>query len=160
MDKHVDENRENVATIAVLGEAARSAAYLHSALIATCHSTALVIVERTGQNEGLEACRELLRKYEPRSKQTKVMRLLEVLTFNFKDGALLDSLEGFERAVAQYEKEAKKKLDDDIKVGVVIKGIATGSLKEHLLLHSEKTDSYDEFRGELDTIARHRPPIS
>ena len=49
--------------------------------------------------------------------------LLEVLSFNFKDGELLDSLERFERVISQYEREAGKKIDDDIKVGVVIKGI-------------------------------------
>jgi len=153
--EQIEKDRETSARIVVLGESARSCAgVLHSALIATCQGTALTIVRRAGSGEGLEAWRELVRKYEPRSKQTKVMRLIEVLSFSFKEGQLLDSLERFEATVAEYEKEAGSSVPDDLKVGVVIKGIEKGSLKEHLLLQSERCDTYESFRAELDVIAR------
>jgi hypothetical protein len=153
--EHVDDHRQTSAKVAVLGEASRaSASMMHGALIATCQGKALVIVQRAGPGEGLEAWRDLLSKYEPRSKQSKVMRLCEVLGFNFKEGDLLDCLERFEAAIAEYEKESGKILDDDIKIGVVIRGISTGGLREHLLLHSERTETFVEFRAELDMIAR------
>ena len=153
--EHVGDNRTLDAKVVTLGEASRAAStMLHGALIATCQGKALVIVQRAGTGEGLEAWRELLGKYEPRSKQSKVMRLCEVLGFNFKEGDLLDSLERFEACVAEYEKESGKVVDDDIKIGVVIRGIEKGSLREHLLLHSERTDTFAAFRAELDTIAR------
>ena len=152
---HVDEHRDTSALVVALGEQSRaSASALYSALIATCLGKSLVIVERCGQGEGLEAWRQMLTKYEVRSKQTRVMRLLEVLSFNFKGEELLDSLESFDRLVALYEKEANKTIDDDLKVGIVIKGINTGSLREHLLLHSERCSTYEAFRAEIDTIAR------
>jgi hypothetical protein len=153
--EHIDDNLETSAKIAVLGEQSRAASTaMQGALIATCQGRALVIVQRAGTGEGLEAWRELLSKYEPRSKQSKVMRLCEVLGFDFKQGDLLDSLERFESAVAEYEKEAGKVVDDDIKIGVVIRGIDKGSLREHLLLHSERAATFSAFRAELDTIAR------
>ena len=154
---HVETHRDDSAVVAVLGEDARSSsAVMHSALIATCQGKALVLTERAGQGEGLEAWRQLLRAFEPRSKQTRVMRLLEVLLFKFRVGQLQDDLARFERSVSEYEKEAKATLSDDIKVGVVIAGIDKGSLKEHLLLHAERCDVYDVFRTEIDTIVRAR----
>ena len=151
----VEEKRGEDSTVTVLGEASRSAAsLLHTALIATCQGTSLTVVRRAGAGEGLEAWRQLLLKYEPRSKQTRVIKLIDVLSFSFKEGALLDRLESFDHAVAEYEKESAKTVDDDTKIGVVIKGLANGSLKEHLLLHSERCDTYSAFRAELDTIAR------
>jgi len=153
--QHVDENRGAQATITVLGEASRAASsMLHGALIATCQGKALVLVQRAGQGEGLEAWRSLLLKYEPRSKQSKVVKLCEVLGYNFNSDNLLDSLEAFEAKIVEYEKEAEKTVDDDIKIGVVIRGIAKGSLREHMLLHSERTETYEAFRAEIDTIAR------
>jgi hypothetical protein len=152
---YVDENRLTSAKVMVLGENSRaSATQLYGALIATCQGKALVVVQRSGNGEGLEAWRELLAKYEPRSKQSRVMRLCEVLGFNFQHGELLDSLERFEAVVAEYEKEAEKTLDDDLKIGIVIRGIEKGRLREHLLLHSEASSNFVEFRATLDTIAR------
>jgi len=153
--QHVDEHRGDSATITVLGEQSRAASsMLHGALIATCQGKALVLVQRAGQGEGLEAWRSLLLKYEPRSKQSKVVKLCEVLGYNFNTENLLDSLEAFEAKVVEYEKESDKILDSDIKIGVVIRGIAKGALREHLLLHSERTETYEAFRAEIDTIAR------
>ena len=151
----VDQKREVNASVTVLGEESRtSASLLHSALIATAQGAALTVVRRAGSGEGLEAWRLLVRKYEPRTKQTKVVRLLEVLNTSIQGPDILDALERFEESITEYEKEAKKTFDDDIKIGVVIRALEDGPLKEHLLLHSERCDSYTEFREELETIAR------
>ena len=152
---HVEKRRSVSALTAVLGQDSKaSASHIYGALIATCQNKALTIVRKAGAGEGLEAYRLLLLRYDARSRQTRVMRLLEVLAFNFKSDCLLDSLESFEQLVVTYEKESSKTLDDDLKIGIVIKGIETGSLREHLLLHSERADTYELFREEIDTIAR------
>ena len=103
------------------------------------------MVRKTGQGEGFEAWRELLRRYEPRPRQTKVMRLLEVLSFEIKATNLVDSLERFDAAIIRYEREAAKPIDDEIEVGAVVRGLEKGSLREHLLLHSERCASYPDF---------------
>ena len=126
----------------VLGESTRSsAALLHSALIATCQGTTLTVLRRAGAGEGLEAWRQLLLKYEPSSKQTRVMKLIEVLAFSIKEGALPDRLESFDELVAEFQKESAKVVDDNTKIGVVITSFSTGSLKEYLLLHNERCDT-------------------
>ena len=158
---HVDSARDASALVSVLGEEARtSASLLHSALVATCQNAALTVVKRAGPSEGLEAWRNLLRKYEPRTKQTKVVRLLSVLSFSFKCHDIVDALERFEEECGEYEKEAGKTIDDDIKIGTTIRGIDDGPLREHLLLHSERCTNFADFRAEVETIARARANAS
>jgi len=153
--KHVDTNRNDSARIEVLGEGVRgSSALLHSALIATCQGVALTIVRRAGDQEGLEAFRLLLTNYEPHSKQTTVMKGVGLLGFDFSKGRLLDCLEDFDMRVNEYEKATGEQLSDNMRIGIVIKGMEKGSLKEHMLLHSERCDTYAAFRSEVETLAR------
>jgi len=65
-------------------------------------------------------------------------------------------LESFDNACQKYSETWKEDVDDDIKIGVVIKGMETGPLREHMLLHSERCETYEEFRDEVDTIAKAR----
>ena len=120
----VEENRSDKAIAATLGESSRAVAtLLHSALIATCQGVALTIVRRAGTSEGLEAWRMLIHNYEPLSRQTTVMKLIELLSFDFASGRLLDKLEDFDMKVSEYEKESKETLSDNMRIGVVIKGM-------------------------------------
>ena len=152
-----DVNREVVQLSASLADAARGpSAALYHALIATCEHGALNLVERAGTGEGLEAWRLLLRKCEPQTRQTRVLRMIQILNYDFKSGDLVDQLEPLDRLIAIYTRESGKEIDDDTKIGVVIKGMEAGALREHLLLHSERCDSYEEFRNEVDTIAKAR----
>ena len=97
----VEENRDDKAVVGTLGEASRAVAtLLYSALIATCQGIALTIVRRAGDTEGLEAWRMLLHNYEPHSRQTTVMKLIELLSFDFASGRLLDKLEDFDMKVS------------------------------------------------------------
>ena len=82
--------------------------------------------------------------------------MIQLLSWDFKTGELLDTLESFDNACQKYAETWKKEIDDDIKIGVVIKGMETGPLREHMLLHSERCETYEEFRDEVDTIAKAR----
>ena len=148
-------NRDGDCRMAALDPAARpAAAMLWSSLIATCDNTALVLCERAGAGEGIEAWRRLNVKYDVQTRQTKVVRIIKILNWDFKSGDLLDQLDAFDTAIAKYESATGKELDDDTKIGVVIKGMESGSLQEHMLLHSERCVTYEEFREEVDTIAK------
>ena len=152
----VRDNREQNAKMAGMDARARpTAALLYSSLIATCEGKALPLVERAGEGEGLEAWRLLLGRYDQQTRQSRVMRLIQLLSWEFK-GDLLDSLESFDRACLKYTEATKKELDDDMKIGVVIKGMEAGALREHMLLHSEKAQTYQDFRSEVDLIAKAR----
>ena len=152
---HVVKHRNVSALVGVLGQDSQaSSAYLHCALIATCHGNAMKLVKKAGPGEGLEGYRLLLNRSDARNRQTRVMRLLAILACDLRQGDLLDNLEKFDQLVQEYENESNKVLDDDIKIGVIIKGMEMGSLREHLMLHSERADTYQLFREEIDVIAR------
>eukprot|EP00973_Karenia_brevis_P075997 10556565-Karenia_brevis.AAC.1 len=99
----VSTNRETSAKIAVLDPRATvSAAILWSALIAVCEGKSLTVIERAGEGEGLEAWRLLLGKYDVQTRQTKVIRMIQVLNWDFMSGDLMDRLEAFDLAVSKY----------------------------------------------------------
>ena len=62
------------------------------------------------------------------------MQLIELVSFDFAPGRLLDRLEDFDMKVSEYERESKEELSDTMRIGIVIKGMEKGSLREHLLL--------------------------
>ena len=78
------------------------------------------------------------------------------MNVDLKGVCLLDKMDEFEGLVAEYERETGKKLEDDVKIGVVVMVMDAGPLRRHLLLHIEKCDRYDEFRGELETLAMRK----
>ena len=111
--------------MAALDPAARqAAAILWSSLIATCENTALLLCERAGAGEGIEAWRRLNVKYDVQTCQTKVVCIIKILSF-------LDQLDAFDIAIAKHEAATGKKIDDETNIGVVIKGMESGSLQEH-----------------------------
>ena len=156
----VEKERDNSALNAVMpAEALPASTSLYSALIATCEGKALVIVERSGAAEGLEAWRRLVTTYETQTKVTRIAKMLQILSWNFtasNEKDVQEQLERFDSAVAQYEKETEVAIDDDTKTGVVIKGLDAGVLREHPLLTSEEHRSYSAFRENLDRIVRAR----
>ena len=155
---HARENRDTCCKTTSLETAAKQPAeYLYGALIATCNGVALKIVERAGAGQGIEAWKLLIKRYEQQTKQSQVMRRIEILQWDFAKGDLQDRLESLDRAVQKFaETPGGAAIDDDTQIGIIIKGLSPGSVGEHLLLHSEKCDDYLEFRVELDTIIKAR----
>ena len=158
--KKVEEDRDKeVMNASLPAETLPCSASLYGALIATCEGKALVIVERAGSSEGFEAWRRLLVAYEPQTKVTKIAKMLQILSWTFTAASEKDvqeQLERYDQAIALYEREVGMRLDDDTKIGVVIKGLDAGVLREHLLLTSEQHTSYAAFRENLDKIVRAR----
>ena len=77
-------------------------------LKATCEGQAMAIVEKAGAGEGLETWRLLLSRYEAQTRQSRVMIMIQILSWDFKTGELLDSLEAFDRACQRYTEATKK----------------------------------------------------
>ena len=63
-------------------------------------------------------------------------------------------IEAFERKVREYEKQSGKDVDDDTIIGVVILGISDPAVKEHLVRHAGRLDSWKKMRAEILEIAR------
>ena len=94
-------------------------AILYSSLVATCEGRALALIEKAGPGEGSEAWKLLLGRYEAQTRQSKVMLMIQVLSWDFRSGELLDCLKSFDRACRRYSEAAGKQIDNDAKIGVV-----------------------------------------
>ena len=86
---------------------------------------------------------------------------IQILTWNVKQGMMLDQLKAFDGAGPPYTKSTKNDVadDDDAKIGIVTDDMEADSFKEHLVLDSERCDTYGEFWDEVDTIATARSRI-
>ena len=115
---YVSPNRGNDLTLVNVNDQASEApaATLYSSLVATCEGKALVVIERADKGEGIEAWRRLLLKYEPQTKQTKVLKMVQLLNWDFKGGDLTGAIERFDRAVTLDEEGTDQTVADDIKV--------------------------------------------
>ena len=126
---------------------------LYYILLMLCQSTALNIVVNAGELQGCIAWRRLHQRYEPKAKTRFAGQMLELLSWSF-DGDLQGRLELFERHLARFENDSKEKMSDPIKIGIVLRQLTEGPLKQHLLMQSERLQLWPDFRDEIVNIRR------
>ena len=155
---NVREHREQECRIDTVGpEARKPAEMLYQGLIAFCEGDAFTIVENAGEGEGLEAWRSLYQRYDVQTRQSRVSQLMRLLDTEVRSDDVFNCLAKFERDWQRWESKSKKdweELINDLKIGVVLKGLEAGPMKTQLLLESEKCTSYDKFRSQVETVAR------
>ena len=135
------------------GANADASRQLYYILLMLCQSTALNIVVNAGELQGCIAWRRLHQRYEPKAKTRFAGQMLELLSWSF-DGDLQGRLELFERHLARFENDSKEKMSDPIKIGIVLRQLTEGPLKQHLLMQSERLQLWPDFRDEIVNIRR------
>ena len=118
-----------------------------------CQGTALNIIVNAGELQGCIAWRRLRQRYEPKAKTRFDGQMLELLSWSF-DGDLQGRLEFFERHLARFDNDPKEKMSDSIKIGIVLRQLTEGPLKQHLLTQSERLQPWPDFRDEIVNIRR------
>ena len=74
-------------------------------------------------------------------------QLMSILAYSFQ-GDTTERITAWERAMATYERDSGKVLDDEIKVGAVLLRLPESQLKTHLLMrHTEKVDRLQRRSG-------------
>ena len=134
---------------------------LHSALIAVTSESSLLLAQRAGPGEGLEAWRLLLDHFESQTRQSKVMRMIQVPGWQFEGGDVQSVLEGFDALTRRYQETTGKAVDDDSKISILIKGFGDPALKEHLALYTATDARLTPRSGASRTPwSRRGPPSS
>ena len=156
---NVRDHREQDCRVDTLGllEAKKPAEMLYQGLVSFCEGDAFTIVENAGEGEGLEAWRSLYLRYDVQTRQSRVSQLMKLLDTEIRSDDVLNSLAKFERDWQRWESKSKKDWDElvnDLKIGVVLKGLEAGPMKTQLLLESEKCTDYPKFRSQVETVAR------
>ncbi|CAE7244466.1 unnamed protein product [Symbiodinium sp. CCMP2592] len=120
---------------------------LYFLLVMLCRDRALDKLHNAGASgrpRGLEALRQLYMEYNPKLSSRYVGLLLEILRYRF-EGDLVSCVEAFESKVREYEKQSGKEVEDDTIIGIVILGMADAAVKEHLVRHASRLDTWGKM---------------
>eukprot|EP00971_Amphidinium_carterae_P104016 2059882-Amphidinium_carterae.1 len=78
---------------------------------------------------------------------------LEVINFDFQ-GEPQERIAAFDRIVSRYEMVAGETINGKVKIGLILKQLPEGGLKQHLVLNLERWDTYEKLRSEVENISR------
>ena len=69
-------------------------------------------------------------------------------------GDIVSKLENYAREIAKYEASSGKTFDDDVKVGVILRSLPEGGLKQHLILNIAKYTNSEQMINEIVDVRR------
>ena len=107
--------------------------------------SALQIIRQ--QPSGVQACRDLARRYNPRSQARSLAQLQEIMQFDFghDTSGVTDRLVVFERLIGEYETSSGVQLGVQVKCAVLLERVPT-ELRTHLLLTCGSRPDYPLMR--------------
>ena len=120
-------------------------------MLSICKGAALNTVFLAGDNEGVEAWRQLKEKYEPKMRTRFEGQLMSILSYSLQ-GATTWRITAREREIATYERDSGKILDDEIKVGAVLLRLPESQMKT--LTRVDKLKKWTDFRDAVVAISR------
>ena len=132
---------------------------LYHLLMHSSSGPALDRVVNAGSAEGLPAWQLLVERYDPHTRSRTAGQLLSLLQFDFS-GHMLPNLEAYERDLALYEQASGEKISAGLRVEIVLNRVTDTELATHLLLNSERFQTWALFRRELVDVSRARAAAS
>eukprot|EP00971_Amphidinium_carterae_P044433 873851-Amphidinium_carterae.3 len=154
LSQKAQQTDDPIGNAALSVDQAQASAQMFYLLIMTCRESALTRVINSGDGEGLQAWRQLCRFHEPSSAARHASLLLDLLSFSLAEGDLQSRLEDFDRTVARYESVAQTRLAEDVRMGIILRGVADGPIKQHLLLNMDKFTTYATMKESIIAILR------
>ena len=108
---------------------------------------ALAIVRQVMTNDGFEAYRRLVARYNPRTMGRGLSRLAHLLSFEFggDESQLLDKILQWERLIDEYEKGGTDKESDSVRCAVM-QYRAPAAARTHLLLNAPTTADWPAMK--------------
>ena len=118
---------------------------LYYMLVFLTKQRALDKVQSAGEGEGAAAWRCLVEHWEPKSRSRWTSMLLGILNTKFRGDALTD-VEAWERELRIFEKQTGYNIPDFVKSGILINGLDEESLRNHVVMHTARLDTYDKMK--------------
>ena len=95
-------------------------------------------IRQAGSGNGLEAWRLLMKFYEPKSRGRQREVFLKICRPTMdKNRSLLNNIESWEQDVRDYEKRFTKKVDEDLRVSVLLE-MAPEDIRRHIYINADK----------------------
>ena len=107
--------------------------FLYYTLMSLVGGSAYTILEQVEEENGCEAYRRLYLRYARTKMQNAIMRIATIVNMKFHDSNFETTFTEWESELHKIEVSLNNKLDDVIKIGILIAG-TTGKLHDHLCL--------------------------
>ncbi|CAK0830057.1 unnamed protein product [Prorocentrum cordatum] len=139
-----------------MGQASQQLYYI---LLLLCRQHLLTTIVNAGENEGFQAWRKLVEYYEPNARSRIAGQLLNLLNFSFA-GDVEDWLALFERELLRYEQRSGEAITASMRIGIVLRQLEEGPLRQHLLLNATRLVEWPDFRREVTDVRRAQSAIA
>ena len=136
---------ENLARVGLNAAEQELATQLFYMLVMLTRNAALTLVTNSGSQEGFLAWGKLINHYEPTERTRQAGQLMQLLAWDFA-GDVHERLESFDRAVALYQARTKEVLSDSMKIGIALRQLEEGPLKQHMLMNSARLTAWPNFK--------------
>lgn len=127
---------------------ARDAA-LYYILTNVTEGDAADIVDAVEEGHGLECWRLMAKPNERKTITHNRKRLAKILEGKYT-GNFLQRTTKFESEVKEYERLSGKKVDEEVKLGVLESKLSPETIREHLSLHGEKYETYKDMKDRIE----------
>ena len=85
--------------------------------------------------------------------------LQELLNFSFED-EIAGRMVQFDRDIDRYEKTSGENFPNNIRIGVALRMLPHGPLKQHLVLNSARLTTWETLKAEIDNVRRAQAAAS
>ena len=127
---------------------------LYYILVMITRQQALTLVTNSGPQEGFLAWQRLIEHFEPTAKTRQAGQLLSLLSWNFSHGDVQNQMELFDAAAHKYEQRSADTLSDAMRVGIALRQMEDGPLRQHLLLNGSRLNVWKDFKSEITDVLR------
>ncbi|CAK0851548.1 unnamed protein product, partial [Prorocentrum cordatum] len=132
---------------------------LYYILLLLCRQHPLTTIANAGENEGFQARRKLVEYYEPNARSRIAGQRLNLLNFSFA-GDVEDRLALFERELLRDEQRSGEAITASMRIGIVLRQLEEGPLRQHLLLNATRLVERQDFRREVTDARRAQSAIA
>ena len=100
------------------------------------------------------AWQRLIEHFEPTAKTRQAGQLLALLSWNFAHGDIQNQMELFDAAAHKYEVRSADTLSDAMRIGIALRQMEDGPLRQHLLLNGGRLAVWKDFKSEITDVLR------
>jgi hypothetical protein len=136
----------NLANIGLTSSEKMTSAQLFYILVMITRGQPLTMITNMGASEGFLAWEKFIETYEPTVRTKQAGQLLGILSWDFS-GDLQHKIEQFDRTVTLYQTRSLEVISDSMKIGIALRQMEEGNLRQHLLMNSSRLTTWKTFKS-------------
>jgi hypothetical protein len=123
------------------------------------NSTPMEMVQSVGEGQGAEAWRLLWKEFEPRMASRTAVEMSDIVSFQF-EGDIPAAIGHFNAKLQHYKSITGREVEDDVLIGVLLKGMKDLQIRRHLILNASAFPTYKEAQAEVVRVWKAERSVS